>query len=255
MSTVSGGGPPADQRGDQQPARRLTVVVPAYQEGDRIAGAIAEIRSALADVDGGIEIVVVDDGSTDGTADEARAAGADRVLVHPVNRGKGAAVRTGVLAATGRTIAFTDADLAYEPVQLKGLVDAVESGVDVVVGSRKHDDTRTLVRARRLREIGGRIINWLTHAVLLGHYRDTQCGLKAFSAEAGRFIFERSRIDRFAFDVEVFVIAERNDLSLTEIPVTVANTTRSTVLVVRDTVRLVRDLFRIRRWSRRGAYG
>ena len=109
--------------------------------------------------------------------------------------------------------------------------------------------------ARRLREIGGRVINWLTHAVLLGHYRDTQCGLKAFSAGAGKFIFERSRIDRFAFDVEVFVIAERNDLSLTEIPVTVANTTRSTVLVVRDTVRLVRDLFRIRRWSRRGAYG
>jgi hypothetical protein len=127
--------------------------------------------------------------------------------------------------------------------------------VPVVVGSRKHEGTRTLVRAGRLREIGGRVINWLTHAVLLGNYRDTQCGLKAFSAEAAKLIFERSRIDGFAFDVEVFVIAEHNGLSVREVPVTIVNTTRSTVNVARDALRLVRDLFRIRRWSRRGVYG
>jgi dolichyl-phosphate beta-glucosyltransferase len=213
------------------------------------------VRSALADVEGGVELIVVDDGSTDGTADEARAAGADRVLTHSANRGKGAAVRTGVLAATGRTIAFTDADLSYAPQQLEGLLEIVESGYDVVVGSRKHDMTRTLVQAGRLREVGGRVINWLTHAVLLGNYRDTQCGLKAFRAESGRFIFERSKIDGFAFDVELFVIAERNGLTLAEVPVTVVNTTRSTVRVVRDALRLVRDLFRIRRWLRRGVYG
>jgi dolichyl-phosphate beta-glucosyltransferase len=234
---------------------RLSVVVPAYEEQDRIASAIAAVRSALASVEGGVELIVVDDGSSDNTADAARSAGADRVLVHPTNRGKGAAVRSGVLAATGGTIAFTDADLSYAPEQLAGLLEIVESGFDVVVGSRKHDMTRTLVQAGRLREIGGRVINWLTHAVLLGNYRDTQCGLKAFRSEAGRFIFERSRIDGFAFDVEVFVIAERNGLTLAEVPVTVVNTTRSTVRVVRDALRLVRDLFRIRRWLRKGAYG
>jgi glycosyltransferase involved in cell wall biosynthesis len=233
---------------------RLTVVVPAYQEHDRIAEAVGAIRSALRYVDGGVEVVVVDDGSTDGTAAAARASGADQVLVHDVNRGKGAAVRTGVLASNGRTVAFTDADLAYEPEQLRGLLDKVESGVDVVVGSRKHEGTRTLVQARRLREIGGRVINWLTHAVLLGNYRDTQCGLKAFDADAARLIFSRSRVDRFAFDVEIFVIAEKNHLSVEEVPVTIANSTRSTVHVVRETARLVRDLFRIRRWSRRGVY-
>jgi dolichyl-phosphate beta-glucosyltransferase len=233
---------------------RLSVVVPAYEEQDRIASAIAAVRTALAHVEGGVELIVVDDGSTDGTAEEARTAGADRVLVHRSNRGKGAAVRTGVLAASGRTIAFTDADLSYAPAQLEGLLDMVESGIDMVVGSRKHDMTRTLVKAGRLREIGGRVINWLTQAVLLGNYRDTQCGLKAFRAEAARLIFERSRIDGFAFDVELFVIAERHDLAVAEVPVTVVNTTRSTVRVARDAIRLVRDLFRIRRWSRAGAY-
>lgn len=213
------------------------------------------MRSALTSVEGGVELIVVDDGSIDGTADEARAAGADRVLIHSANRGKGAAVRTGVLAATGSTIAFTDADLSYAPQQLEGLLEIVESGFDMVVGSRKHDMTRTLVQGGRLREVGGRVINRLTHFVLLGNYRDTQCGLKAFRAEAGRFIFERSKIDGFAFDVELFVIAERNGLTLAEVPVTVVNTTRSTVRVVRDALRLVRDLFRIRRWLRRGAYG
>ena len=229
-------------------------MVPAYREHDRIADAVQALRAALADVEGGVEIIVVDDGSTDGTAEEARAAGADRVIVHPVNRGKGAAVRTGVLAATGRTIAFTDADLSYSPDQLHGLLEAVEGGADLVVGSRKHEDTRTLVQARRLREVGGRIINWLTKAVLLGDYRDTQCGLKAFSADAGRFIFEHSKVDRFAFDVEIFVIAETKGMNVEELPVSIVNSTRSSVRVVRETVRLVRDLFRIRRWSRRGVY-
>lgn len=215
---------------------------------------MAAVRSALANVEGGVELIVVDDGSSDDTAAEARAAGADRVLIHPVNRGKGAAVRTGVLAATGSTIAFTDADLSYAPEQLEGLLEIVESGVDVVVGSRKHEMTRTLVQAGRLREIGGRVINWLTHLVLLGNYRDTQCGLKAFRSGAAQLIFQRSKIDGFAFDVEIFVIAERNDLTLAEVPVTVVNTTRSTVRVARDALRLLRDLFRIRRWSRAGAY-
>jgi dolichyl-phosphate beta-glucosyltransferase len=216
--------------------------------------AVTAIRAALEDVDGGVEIVVVDDGSADATAEAARTAGADRVIVHATNRGKGAAVRTGMLAADGRAVAFTDADLAYAPEQLKGLLDVVESGIDVVVGSRMHADTRTLVHARRLREIGGRVINALTRLVVVGDYRDTQCGLKAFGADAAKLIFDRSRINGFAFDVEVFVIAEHRGLSVKEVPVTVVNTTRSTVHILRDAVRLVVDLFRIRRWSRRGLY-
>ena len=123
-----------------------------------------------------------------------------------------------------------------------------------MVGSRQHADTRTLVRAGRLREVGGRVINPLTRAVLLGHYRDTQCGLKAFRSDVGELIFAHSRIDGFAFDVEVFHLVERYRLSLPEVPVEVVNSTRSTVSVARDAARLVRDLFRIRRWGRLGLY-
>ncbi len=235
-------------------ALRFSVVFPAFRERDRIAAAIAEVRHALAGVEGGSEIVVVDDGSGDDTAARAEAAGADQVVVLAGNHGKGAAVRAGVAAARGRTVAFTDADLAYPADQLVWVLEAVEDGWDVVVGSRRHDATTTLVRAGRLRELGGRVINWLTYFVLLGAYRDTQCGLKGFRSDAARLLFDRARVDGFAFDIELFVIAERNRLALTEIPVRVANDVRSTVRVVRDGVRLVRDLFRIRRWARQGAY-
>lgn len=235
---------------------RLSVVVPAYREADRIGDTVAEIRAALHPlVDAGdLEIVVVDDGSDDDTADRAEAAGADVVVRGHPNRGKGAAVRQGVLAAHGRTIAFTDADLSYAPDQLLRLLDGVEAGWDVVVGSRQHLETRTVVRAGRLREVGGRVINLLTGVVLLGRYRDTQCGLKAMRSDVARVVFGHSRIDGFAFDVEVFHLVERYRLSLLEVPVEVVNSSRSTVHVARDAGRLVRDLFRIRRWGRIGVY-
>lgn len=237
-------------------ALRLTVVVPAYREEDRITETVATIRRDLGPLlgTGEVEVVVVDDGSDDATADVARAAGADQVVVQPRNRGKGAAVRAGVLAARGRTVAFTDADLAYSPAQLARFVELVEAGWDVAVGSRRHTDTLTVVRAGRLREAGGRVINVLTGIVLLGRYRDTQCGVKAMRSDVGRVVFSHAAIDGFAFDVELFHLVERYRLTLVEVPVEVVNSSRSTVRVARDAGRLVRDLFAIRRRARLGGY-
>jgi glycosyltransferase involved in cell wall biosynthesis len=233
------------------------VVVPAYDEAPSIGATVRSIRTALTG--GGVgahdlEVVVVDDGSRDGTADAALDGGADQVVVQPRNRGKGAAVRVGVQAARGRTVAFTDADLAYAPEQLLRILAAVEDGWDVAIGDRGHPDARTVVSTSRLRAFGSRVINLLGYAVLLGAFRDTQCGLKGFRSDVGRFLFARARIDGFAFDIELLHLVERHDLSLVEVPVEVSNSTRSTVRVVRDAARLVRDLFRMRHWAATGAY-
>ncbi|MEZ5411737.1 MAG: glycosyltransferase [Acidimicrobiales bacterium] len=246
------------QRLDRPPApgaKRLSVVVPAYNEGELIEGTLAAIRAEVDPVlePGSYEILVVDDGSTDDTAERARAAGAN-VLSLAANQGKGGAVRAGMLAADGRTVVFTDADLAYSPRLVLEVLDRVENGWDVVVGSRRHDDTNTLVRARHLRELGGRVINVLTHLVLLGKFHDTQCGIKGFRGDIARAVFERTRINGFAFDVEIFLIAEQDQLSLTEIPVSVTNRAASSVRIVGDTAELLVDLFRIRRWAGEGRY-
>ena len=234
---------------------RLSVVIPAFEERELITDTIRAIDGELAAHldDGSYEIVVVDDGSADDTAAMAAAAGA-RVVRLDDNQGKGAAVKAGVLAARGRTIAFTDADLAYPAALLLDVLAEVEMGWDVVVGSRRHHDTNTLVKAGRLRVLGGRLINLLTQVVLLGYFRDTQCGLKGFRSDIGKAIFERTRITGFAFDVEIFLIAEQDRLSLTEIPVSITNRSGSSVQVIGDTVDLVASLFRIRRWAGAGRY-
>ncbi len=235
---------------------RATVVLPALDEAGRIGATIAAVRAALSAVaaEGGIEVVVVDDGSTDGTADAALGAGADQVVVLPRNRGKGAAVRAGVRVARGRTVAFTDADLSYSPDQLLGLIEEIELGWDVAVGSRRHPDASTEEGAGALRDLGSRVINLVTTAVLLSRPHDTQCGLKAFRSDVAVMVFGLGRVDGFAFDIELLHLVERHELSLIEVPVRLVSSERSTVRVVRDGTRLLRDVWRIRHWSATGAY-
>ncbi len=234
---------------------RLSVVLPAFNEAGRIARSIETLHATLVPAVGAdnLQVLVVDDGSIDDTASAARAAGAD-VLVQPENRGKGAAVRAGIIAASGRSVVFTDADLAYSPSVILDIMREIEAGWDVAVGSRRHEETTTLVKARWFRELGGRFVNRLTHLVLLGHFRDTQCGIKGFRGDIGRVMFERCRIDGFAFDVELFLIAEQDRLSLTEIPVSVENRKGSKVRLIQDTITLFRDLVKIRRAAGWGWY-
>ena len=151
-------------------------------------------------------------------------------------------------------VAFTDADLAYNPRQVLELVELVEKGYDMVVGSRQHIETTNLVRAGRFREIGGRIINVATFLLLLGQYRDTQCGLKAFKSKVAKSLFTAGTIDGFSFDVELFHLAERWNLSLIEVPVEVENSTRSSVNAIRDGFLLLLDLVKIRQRARSGRY-
>jgi len=235
---------------------RLSVVVPAYEEESRIATTIATIRTELASLDsvGDLEIVVVDDGSSDDTAGAAEHGGADLVVVQPRNRGKGAAVRAGIAASSGRVVAFTDADLAYPPGQLLGLMQKIERGWDVAIGDRYHPDTVTVTETSRLRSLGSRGVNMASNVLLLGNYRDTQCGCKAFRSDVARIVTGAGIIDGFAFDIEVLHLIERYSVSLCEVPVEVINSETSTVSALRDGIRVGRDIVRIRRRSRRGGY-
>ena len=251
---------------------RVSVVLPAYRAEDTVSDAIAAVRSALeAHLGSGadsahpadsaapgasqVEVVVVDDGSGDRTAELARAAGADQVVELDRNRGKGAAVRAGMLAANGRVRIFTDVDLAYPPEQLGPMVDALENGWEVVIGSRRHPDTREVNSASPLREVGSLLFNVLTLLTLLGRYRDTQCGLKGFSAASAEQVFSITIIDGFAFDVEVLHLIERLRLSLLEVPVVLDHVEASTVRLVPQALKMLRDVLAIRRHSAKGGYG
>lgn len=227
---------------------RFTVVVPAYREADRIAATVAALRDALASVhdEGGAEIVVVDDGSDDGTAAVARSAGADIVVEFAANRGKGAAVRAGMRAASGAVVAFTDADLSYPPHQLVGLLGEVEQGADVAVGDRRHPDSVAVTKPSWLRRAGSRCVGALRGMLGLGRGRDTQCGLKAFSSQAAGELLEASVMDRFAFDVELLYLADRLGMEVREAPVEVVNSPTSSIRVASDGWELVLDMCRIR---------
>jgi glycosyltransferase involved in cell wall biosynthesis len=232
--------------------RRFSVVVPAYNEGPRIGDTVRTLHEALGDID--VEVIVVDDGSTDRTADLAESAGADLVVRQPRNAGKGAAVRAGFARASGAAIAYTDADLAYPPEQLAAMLRVVEAGFPFVAGSRRHEETVTLIRARRLREVTGRLFNIATAAIVNSGFRDTQCGIKAFRAEEGRLLLACGLVDGFAFDVELFVLAKRFGIPVTEAPVQIRNVETSSVQMGRDSRRMIRDLVRIRRWAGNGTY-
>lgn len=201
---------------------------------------------AVPRVAAGLEIVVVDDGSDDETAEKARAAGADVVLRLPENRGKGAAVKAGVLAASGRVVVFTDVDLAYPPSQIPELLETVESGVDIAVGNRYHPDSVEIDRQSMLRSFGSRAINAVHRLLMLSDCQDTQCGLKAFHHTAVQRLFPVLTIDRFAFDIELIYLARRYGLSLKEVPVKAVGSSTSTVRLLRDGLVLLRDMLRIR---------
>jgi dolichyl-phosphate beta-glucosyltransferase len=241
---------PADQHAHTP---RLSVVVPAFNERGVIAMTVWRLRNELSPVDPDLEVVIADDGSSDGTQEAAEAAGADLVLRLP-HLGKGAAVRAGMAVASGRTIAFVDADLAYCPVQLVGLLEAVEAGAAVAVGSRRHSNSAVLVQPTAGRRVASAGFAALTRALHLNGISDTQAGIKAFSSDAARAIFHRAQVDGFAFDVEIFVIARALGLTVVEVPVQLRATPHSSVHVGRHAGEMMRDLLRIRARAHRGEY-
>lgn len=230
-------------------APELSLVLPLFDEEARVAGTLAELRAALARTGRDFEIVAVDDGSRDATAARLAAEAAGdarlRVLTFPRNRGKGAAVRAGVLAARGAYVVFLDADLSTDLEALPRLLERLESGADVVFGSRRVQGARVLARQPRGRELAGRVFSWLARRAADPHVRDFTCGFKGFRAAAARALFEPLATERWAFDAEIARRARRLALAREELAVRWTQRGASKVRVPSAALRSLVDLARV----------
>ena len=228
----------------------LSLVVPAYNEEDRLGRTLDALLAWLdrTGVDG--EILVVDDGSRDATSDVARRASARdarvRALGYAPNRGKGFAVRAGVLAARGEQILFCDADLSTPIEEIELLRQRLSDGYDVAIGSRHLAASRILVRQPLHRRLLGRVFNGVVSLLAVRGFADTQCGFKLFRREAARRIFPRVKTDGFAFDVEILIRAREAGLRIAEVPVRWQNDSASRVRPIRDSIRMLAEILRMR---------
>jgi len=236
----------------------LSIVIPAYNEEDRLVASLAKIASYLDA--GGIdaELLVVDDGSKDKTAELAAKAlegRRGRVVGNGENRGKGYSVRHGVLEARGRFVLLTDADLST-PIEEHAKLAAVirDRDLDVVIGSRALPDSDVQVRQGWLRQAMGRSFNTIIRALTRLRFPDTQCGFKLMDRERVKPLFEKMVVDGFAFDVELLFLCARFGLSVADVPVTWRNATGSKVSLVGDPLKMIADVLRVRWRFRRGLY-
>jgi dolichyl-phosphate beta-glucosyltransferase len=242
--TWSGGTTPA-------PRRRpwLSVVIPAYNEERRLP---ATLSAVLADLRGRrrpFEVLVADDGSSDATAGLAREAGPEVRVLRLPHRGKGAAVRDGVLASCGDLVLVTDADLSTPIEEVDLLVAALER-CEVAIGSRNVAGARVAVRQRLDRRVMGRVFNLLVRLLLLPGLQDTQCGVKLFRRDVALAVFGRCQSDGFAFDVEALSLARRLGHRVAEVPVEWRNSPDSRVRPLVDVPRMFLELLTIRRRCR-----
>jgi dolichyl-phosphate beta-glucosyltransferase len=236
-------------------APRLSVVIPAYNEAGRLPATLERVRAYLDGRALAYEVLVVDDGSRDATAEAARTArGPVRLLAHAENHGKGHAVRSGMLAARGELRLMTDADLSTPIEELARLEAALADGCDVAVGSRAVAGARIEVRQPAYREAMGRLFNRLVQALLLPGLADTQCGFKLFTARAATIAFSACRLDGFCFDVEALYVARLHGLRIAELPVVWRNDAATRVGLGGGAAAFL-DLARIRLAAARGRYG
>ena len=231
----------------------LTLVIPAFNEAARLPQSLVELQRHSSGWDFPYEIIVVVEPGSDHTVELAKTAAKSfpelKVIANPVHRGKGFAVRTGMLAANGELVFFTDSDLSTPLTDLDRAVGLFKAqpDIDLIVGSRKHPDSQILQHQSPMRELMGNTFNRLVRALAGFKFLDTQCGFKGFRADAAREIFERAQIDGFSFDVEVLLLAEVMNFVVMEVPVHWSNSPESKVKVVGDSLKMLRDIFQVRK--------
>jgi glycosyltransferase involved in cell wall biosynthesis len=242
-------------------APKLSIVVPAYNEAARLGASLRKMLAYLQENRDESELIVVDDGSDDDTVAVAERTLADagtvatRVIRYEKNRGKGYAVRLGLLEASANIVLFSDADLSTPISETPKVVDPIRNGeCDLTFGSRALDRRLIGVHQPWRREQGGRVFNLIVRLATGLPFWDTQCGFKAFRMNVCRPLIEAAQIDRFGFDVELIYLAHLARLRLREIPVRWNDDPASKVAVMRDSLRMVDEVRRIRRAAAAGEY-
>jgi len=228
----------------------LSVVVPAYNEEERLPRTLQRLREYYDAQDYSYEVLVVSDGSLDRTAELAaefsKSSPNFRAICYEKNRGKGYAVRLGILEAQGDLILFCDADLATPQEETEKLLIHMKSGADVAIGSRPLKDSKLERHQPIHREMLGRSFNKAVQMLAISGIQDTQCGFKMFTSGAARAVFRRCKLDGFSFDFESLMIARDLGYRIDEVPIRWAHQEGSKVVLLRDGPRMLRDLVKLR---------
>ncbi len=230
----------------------VSVVVPAYNEEKRIGDTLTTILAYLESSASTYEIIIVDDGSRDGTIEvinsKIRQSDRTRLITYQPNRGKGFAVRQGILASQGQSVVFTDADLSTPITEIESALIHLAS-FDIVMGSRALAESKIIKHQPSYRRLGSRVFNTLRDGIVgadISRFKDTQCGFKAFRGPVARRLFGLLRVDGFMFDVELLYVAIKLGYRIHEIPVRWTDMPGSKLRLIRDTARMFKDLAMIR---------
>lgn len=243
---------------DRHEEVELSVIVPAYNEEHRLSQTVLDALEYLDGQYGTYELIIVDDGSLDRTGrlvrQFERLSGNVKLLSCPVNRGKGFAVRLGVMNARGQRILFADADGATPIEELARLQGAINAGAHIAIGSRAMASSDTRVETVWYRKFMGRVFNGMVNFLLLPGIADTQCGFKLFLRPVARYIFSRQRADGYSFDVEILFLARKAGCRITEVPINWTNVPGSKVNLIADSAAMFADIVRFRVKEALGRY-
>ena len=235
-----------------------SIIIPAYNENERLGVSLPKVLAYISRQALQAEVIVVNDGSSDSTADVVRQFSVlhpeIRLLENPGNRGKGYSVRNGMLHAQGDVLLFTDADLSSPIHEASKLFEAIERGTDVAIGSRWLRSELQTERQPWHRQLYGRLFNFGLRIVLGLQYRDTQCGFKAFTRAAAHTVFTRQRVERWGFDPELLFLANKFKLRTVEVPVEWAHDHRSKISPVRDGIKMGLEMLTVRWNDIKGLY-
>ena len=231
---------------------KYSIVIPAYNESRRIVTTLNQVLSFVASNGWDAELIIVNDGSRDDTAEIVKQYATRnpmmRLIENPGNRGKGYSVRNGMLNARGEILIFSDADLSAPIEEAPKLLEAIEGGAGVAMGSRWLRPELQKQRQSLHRQFLGRVFNVLLRLVLGLNFADTQCGFKAFSRRAAETVFKLQRIERWGFDPEIIYLARKKGFKVVEIPVQWSHDDKTTIHPVRDGLRMFLDVLKVR-WN------